>query len=359
MKILHLSTARTWRGGEQQLAYLMRELRGEEQLLLCVEGSALADYCRENALPHLALPKKSSTDLSFARKLAQVTREEKPDILHVHDSHSHTFAVMATVFFGMKLPVVVHRRVAFKSGGSLLSRYKYRHPTVKAVICVSEAVRQVVQPVLRNPSLAQVIHDGIDLSRFSLPDPQYLRRQLQLPEGKILIGTVAAFTAEKDYPTFIKTAEKLLSARQDLHFVLIGSGEQLEEIQSMIAEKKLMAHFSLTGFRDDVDQLLPGLDIFLFTSQQEGFGSSLLDAFAAGVPVVATRVGGIPEIVTHEVSGYIAAAGDWQSLAEAVLQLLEQEKLREKFRQEALLKVKTFDTKNMARQTLALYNKVT
>jgi glycosyltransferase involved in cell wall biosynthesis len=127
------------------------------------------------------------------------------------------------------------------------------------------------------------------------------------------------------------------------------------EIRDLIASKNLEQHFSLTGFRGDVDKLLPGLDIFLFTSKQEGFGTSLLDAFAAGVPVVATKVGGIPEIVQNEVNGLLAEAGDSEALAKQVLKLLQDPQLRQRLKRAALQRVRSFSTEKMAERTREVY----
>lgn len=129
MHILHLSTALTWRGGEQQIAYLQQGLRkaGVKQTVLCSSKSALLGYCDKYSLNRVHTPKKGSISWAYAKLIKQLVDEHNISIIHIHDSHAHNNAIVAAVFLKVKVPMVLHRRVDFAVSNSILSKYKYNY----------------------------------------------------------------------------------------------------------------------------------------------------------------------------------------------------------------------------------------
>jgi glycosyltransferase involved in cell wall biosynthesis len=357
-RILHVSSAASWRGGEQQLAYLIDALRtlGLEQLLFCPRNSALAREAARRNWPHQTYTKGFSLNPLAAWNLARTARKWKADILHTHDSHSHGFACMAASLFGLRAPLVVSRRVDFPISGHILSRWKYNHSSVKSILCVSEEILRILKPDIRDGSKLAVVHSGIDLSRFGHGDAGLLRSQFDIPKNSPIIGNVAAMADHKDPLTFLRTAAHLLAQRPELRFVWIGGNGGMEaEVRAMAQELKLDGSLFFTGFRNDIPELLSELDVFLFTSKTEGLGTSVLDAFAAGVPVVASRAGGIPEMVEHEQTGLLAPVGDEAEFARQVLRLLNAPVLREQVVRGARQRVKYFSCEATAKKTLAYY----
>jgi len=169
MKVIHVSTAKSWRGGEQQIAYLMEELSRQsdvEQAVICRKNSRMASYCEKRGVTHYALPKRTSLDLNFARKIARISEQEQADIIHPHDSHAHSFVIMSIRFFGMNKAIVLHRRVDYPVSKSKASAYKYNHPQIKKIICVSAEVKRILNQSLQDHSKSLVVHSGIDLDRF-------------------------------------------------------------------------------------------------------------------------------------------------------------------------------------------------
>ncbi|MEM1122039.1 MAG: glycosyltransferase, partial [Bacteroidota bacterium] len=138
MKILQFSSAKTWRGGEQQIAYLQEELTtlGVEQWIFCVQNSTLANYCSSNNIPHFTYKKRFSTNPLIALQLKKLVARLNIDLVHLHDSHSHTFGFMSTLF-GNKTRFVLSRRVDFPVRKSWFSYQKYNHPSIKKIISVS------------------------------------------------------------------------------------------------------------------------------------------------------------------------------------------------------------------------------
>ena len=149
-----------------------------------------------------------------------------------------------------------------------------------------------------------------------------LHKEYNIPDDIPLIGNVAAVAPHKDYFTFINTAEELIKRNLKAKFFIIGAGPMEEEIKNYCAQKQLDKHIIFTGFRTDIKEILPELTVFLITSKTEGLGTSIIDAFACKVPVVATRAGGIPEIIEHEKNGLLADTKDAVELANQVERIL-------------------------------------
>jgi L-malate glycosyltransferase len=361
LRIIHVSTATSWRGGEQQLAYLIDVLhdKGIEQHVLCSADSSFAVYCAEKDIKNTTFNKSGSINLRAAGILAKLASSAHNPIIHCHDSHAHSIAYFSALLFRSSAPVVVHRRVDFPVKNNLLSHVKYNHGSIRKFICVSEAIRRILVPSLYDPQKAIVIHSGIDLNKFkNLKDSGSLKKEFGLSDETVLIGNASALAPHKDYQTFVRTAEILLKNNPDLRFVIIGDGPERKTIEAEIKTRQLSKQILLTGFRKNIAELLKELNVLLLTSKTEGLGTTLLDAFAGGLPVVATRAGGIPEIVEHKVTGLLADTGDAPSLAGMVEILLADENLRQNLVNNAIERVKDFDYKNTALKILDVYNQI-
>jgi glycosyltransferase involved in cell wall biosynthesis len=358
--IVHVSTARSWRGGEQQLVYLAERLRGLglPQLVVCAAGSEVERRCRERGLPCAPLRRRASIDPLFARGLARAAAAAGAELVHAHDPHGHTAAVLAASLFGLRAPVVVHRRVDFPIGRGAFSRWKYDHAAVRRIVCVSRKIADVLRPDLRDPGRLRVVHSAVDPGRFGAPPDGRLRRQYGIPPGVPLVGNVAALADHKDYFTFVDTAARLVAGGVAARFLAIGDGPLRGEIAAHVRRRGLDGTVVLAGFRADVPSVLPELDVFLFTSKEEGLGSSILDAYACRVPVVATAAGGIPEIVADGETGLLAPIGDPDALAAAVRRVLEDAPLRARLVAGGARLLADHGVDRMAERTLAVYREI-
>ncbi|MGH2645489.1 MAG: glycosyltransferase, partial [Chitinophagaceae bacterium] len=278
MKILHISSAISWRGGERQIAYLMEGLHDKNifSQLLCPKGSALSDYCEKNKLPYITLPKPSGFSLKWADGVSQLIKKGNFDIIHAHDSKSHSVCVLSNTFFGMKAPVIIHRRVLFLVGKNLFSRYKYRHPCIKEFICVSMAVEEVVKAVVPLKDFS-VINDGIDIHKYDhFQNINYLKSRYPKTVSHNKIGYIAALTKEKDHVTFIKAASKINTDHPNTSFFIIGDGPLKGELIEMVRKMGLQEVIIFTGFINPLDPIIKELDLLLFTSVSEGYPSAIL-----------------------------------------------------------------------------------
>ena len=358
MKVLHVSTAATWRGGEQQIAHLVEELfkRRIEQFVLFPKGSATERHFRPLAPPNAILRRRAGWDPCAALLLRRVCDDNGIDIIHAHDSHAHSYVVLSAALFGCTIPAVASRRVAFSVGHGAMSRWKYNHRSVGAILCVSEFVRSLMRSAVVDARRLEVVYDGVDIERFMSRTSPILRHEYNLPRERILIGNVAAIAPEKDYRTFLRVAERLLHKGLDATFFIVGAdGGEERVIRRQVASGQMENRVILTGFREDVPAILPEFDLLLVTSKAEGLGTTVLDAYVAGTPVVATRSGGLPEIVWSQTTGLTAATGDVAGLADAAQEILNDEHLRVRLVAEAGRFVRRFSKDRMAERTLNFY----
>nr|WKN37167.1 glycosyltransferase family 4 protein [Tunicatimonas sp. TK19036] len=356
LKILHLSSEVSWRGGEQQMAYLIAELQqySVEPLVACREDSAFAKFCRQQSWKYIPLPFRNSFDLKTALVIKQICKKEQIDLIHIHSGKSHGIAVLAATL-GNRTPLILSRRVDFPVRQNWLTQWKYNHPQIKKIICVSKAIEEIVRASIEHPNRCTTVHSGVDSSRFIAPNG-YLRRYFSIPEDNILIGNSSALANHKDYYTFVDTAALVTTQYPNATFFIIGDGPEKQNIQYYISQKNMEKQVRMTGFLANIEEVLPELDIFLMTSQTEGLGTSILDAFACRIPVVSTNAGGIPEMVKHESTGLLAPVKDPEKLAQNILRLIHHPPLQRQLTDQAYQILQDqFTFQRMANKTWDIY----
>jgi glycosyltransferase involved in cell wall biosynthesis len=360
MKILHLSSERTWRGGEQQIAYLIEELEkaGVENYVACRKNSAFEKYCIDKSISYFSFSFRFQYDLLAGLELKKICEEFEINIIHVHSSFSHGMGYVSAML-GNRTPIILSRRVDFPIKKNLLTQLKYNHTSIKRILCVSKTIESMVRAGIKKPDRCLTVYSGIDLNRFeNINSEGYLRKTYSLDNDTILIGNISAIAPHKDYFTFVDTAEIVLQNNLKVYFFIIGDGPNKQEISEYINQKGLDSRIILTGFQKEVPKVLAELNIFLITSKTEGLGTTVLDAFASGTPVVATRGGGITETVLHEQTGLLADVGDTETLASNIKILIENKELQNTLTKNAKQKVLEFSKEQTAQKTLEVYNSV-
>ncbi|MEI7596344.1 MAG: glycosyltransferase [Bacteroidota bacterium] len=361
MIVLHLSTAKTWRGGEQQMIYLAEEMQKKQiqQIVFCIEKSKVAEICEQKSIPYRCFKKRTSLDIFAALKLANLCKNNEIDIIHTHDSHAHTTAVLSAVLFGNKSKIFVSRRVDFPVKKTWFSYFKYNHKSVVRIACVSEMINKITSKAIKDKSKLITIYSGIDLKKFDVSfDKDFLRKEFNLEKDTVIIGNTSAVAPHKDYFTFVDSAEKFIKKGISSKFFIAGNGPLQNEIKEYIESKGLSNDIILLGFRKDILQVLNGFDVFLITSKTEGLGTSILDAFASGVPVIATKAGGIPEIVVHEKTGLLAPIKDSNALANLLEQIINDKELKNRLVENATELLNSFTKENTANKTIGEYIKL-
>jgi glycosyltransferase involved in cell wall biosynthesis len=203
------------------------------------------------------------------------------------------------------------------------------------------------------------VHEGIDLAHVAAAPVAALHEELWLPQGSPIVGNIAALVPHKGQRHLVEAAALVVRQVPDARFVIAGEGELRTHLEAQIKHLGLEKHVLLTGFRPDVLSLLKAFDIFVMSSVTEGLGTSLLDAMACGKPIVATRAGGIPEVVVDGETGFLVPPRDHHAMADAIVRLLQDPALRERMGAAGLTRVrKRFTSEVMVSNTVRVYQRL-
>ena len=365
VRILHIDTGAGWRGGQQQVLWLLQGLRerGHEQLLLAPENSPLAARVRRDGLPveELVLPALSLGNVGMVRRLSA-----GHDILHAHDSHAHSLAALATVG-GPSRPLVVSRRVAFPVGALGLPKYA----AADAYIAVSEHVRQELLEAKVPARKIRVVYDGVKVPDCGARSEERaeFRRKHGIDDRTFLLGTLTSLAPEKmvevevDLLAELPASVHLWLARPAAARTARTETARTEKTEAAVQEyaraRGLERRFRIFPLDDGAGAFLASLDVFIYLSESEGLGSAILLAMAHGLPVVANRVGGIPEIVRHQETGLLVSPDPRKDLADAVRLLLDSADLRQRLGAAARQFVLAHATSDiMVAKTAAVYEEL-
>jgi glycosyltransferase involved in cell wall biosynthesis len=203
------------------------------------------------------------------------------------------------------------------------------------------------------------VHEGIDVARAAAAPAAELHQELWLPHHAPLVGNVAALVPHKGHRHLVEAAADVIRHEPDARFIIAGQGELRDTLEHQIRHHQLDKHVMLLGFRPDVLSLHKAFDLFVMSSVAEGLGTSLLDAMACGKAIVATRVGGMPEVVVDGETGFLVPPRDHGALADAIVRLLRDPALRDRMGAAGLARVRDrFTSEIMVRNTLAVYERL-
>ena len=360
---LHIDTARTWRGGQNQVLLTVNGLReiGQRTALVAHPDGELRRRAAEG-LDLIPIAPRTELDLSAAWRLSRVIKRLEPDVVHAHDSHGVAMASLALSLgsssksgSGAGSPALVaSRRVDFHLKQNSLSRWKHRQ--VDCFIAASEAIRRMLLADGVPPERTVTVHEGIDLEHVLAAPAVNVHETFWLPHHAPIVGNVAALVPHKGQRHLIEAAHLVVQDIPDARFVVLGEGELREHLERQVREYHLEKHVLLPGFRTDVIGCIKGFDLFAMSSVTEGLGTSLLDAMGCSRPVVATRAGGIPEVVEDGATGLLIPARDHRAMAEAIVRLLKDEPLRRRMGEAGLARLRErFTVERMVAGTAAVY----
>src|SRR5215468_5452388 len=357
---LHIDTARTWRGGQNQVLLTVNGLReiGQRAALVAHPDGELRKRAAEG-LELVPLAPKAEMDLTAAWRLNRVIKRLRPDIIHAHDAHGVAMASLALSLGAQDVepPLVVSRRVDFHLRGNSFSRWKHRQ--VDCFIAASEAIRKMLVADGVPEERTVTVHEGIDVEHVLAAPSVDVHQAFFLPHGAPVVGNIAALVPHKGQRHLIEAAHLVVQKMPDARFVMLGEGELREALERLVKEYHLEKHVLLPGFRTDVLGCIKSFDLFVMSSVTEGLGTSLLDAMACSRPIVATRAGGIPEVVDDGVTGVLVPARDHQAMADAIVALLEDRPRRTAMGNAGLARVNArFTVETMIVGTAAVYARV-
>ncbi|TEA76909.1 glycosyltransferase family 4 protein [Allopusillimonas ginsengisoli] len=348
MNILQLNFERGWRGGERQTLLCMEQLRrtGHTVSLLAREGGELAARARDGGFTVHAVANMTGVCrflLGPGRRYA---------ILHAQTANMVTWlAILKPWLKG----TVFTRRTAFPVPSKRESRTAWKWRRVDALVAISEAAaeepRRLGLPVQIIPSAVEI--QPLDEARVRAFAAEYSL------DGKLVLATAAALTREKDPCTLLRAVHRLRQTREDFVFLHLGAGgDAQEEAYALHKTLDLGRHYIFAGFQTGVESLYRLMDAFVLCSRHEALGTSVLDAFLYGVPVVATNTGGLAQLLADD-RGLLCEVGDDQALADAMARILADRSLRAGIIERARNYVcREHDPSSMAARYLKIYKTI-
>ena len=360
IRVLHIDSEKGWRGGQQQAAYLLERMcsRGLFTAMVSKPGSVMESYCREKRLPFYPVAMHGEMDFTAGFRIAGLCRKHGFNILHLHSAHALATGLWARLFF-RDLRLIAVRRVDFPIKKNRFSRFKYTTPLLGRIVCISHGIRDVLLKDGIPDEKLVTIHSGVDIDKFNdVTVPENFRANLGIPEEHRVVGTVAALSGHKDYPNLLHAAKRVVENRPDVTFCAVGDGPDEAAVHALADELGLIDRFVFTGFRKDVGCFLKLFDVFVLASYLEGLGTSILDAQAQGLPVVACRTGGIPEAVSDGENGCLVPPRDSQALAAAITDLLDHPEKRRAMGERARETVKGFSIERTVEKNIQLYRQL-
>lgn len=324
LRILHTEAATGFGGQEQYIHRMMMAMRdrGHHLEAVCQPHARLTERLRQEGFTvHTML---MDGPLNYARSVARIRgilRRGRFDVVNTHSRRDTMIAGVAARLAGT--PLIVRTRHLANRPGSLLSYTIIPHRVTTA----SDFVRRgLIERGVPEGHVATV-YPAVELP--PLTGQSTLRKELKLAPNDIVVGCVAVMRALKGHRDLIDAMAPLIAERPNLHLVLVGGGSPLfEEIQDYVASRGLSRRVHMLGMRNDVPNLLEGFDIFALATRKEASGTVFVEAGAAGVPVVGTRVDGVPEMMNDGVSGILVPLDDVPALTHAIRRLVEDPDLR-------------------------------
>ncbi len=317
MSFLFVDTEPTWRGGQDQLLTLLRGLtvHGHRLHLICHPRTLLEERSREAGVTVHPLAIRSEIGaLSFVR-LLRILTQVRPEIVAFNTPRPILLGTLASKIIGVPARVIL-RRVNFPLRKNLITRLKYNWG-IDCIVTVSESIRLQLRADGVPGSRIHTIYEGMDLSPF----PKRESPRLKNPGEPTVVGTVAHFSPEKGLTYLVEAAALIPEVRSRMRFVLVGDGACRRDLERQVRERGLNECFQFTGFQKQPVPYLSSFDFFVLPSLSEGLSSSILSAMAASLPVIATNVGGIPELIQHEGNGLLVPPADPVALAHAIERL--------------------------------------
>ncbi len=339
--------------------------KGHEIAFAIPHDSKLADRARSSGMIVwdnyvMKPPAQFWKFLPDLRRFLKDVKQWKPDLIHLHGSQDTWLAVIASKFLGKDCPPLIrtkHNIFDWKMHGA--NKWLYRN--IDAYLSISTFIDDQLEsyePARKQPRTRI----------FSVPDLEginnaegNLKNELKSDDNQFVWISTGRMRSEKGFDILLKAFAEVLKERSHARLVLAGSGSDREILENQARDLGLLEkdRVRFLGFRQDVPALLKSSDAYVLASRSEGLGTAILEALAAPLPVVATRVGGIPDSVRHEETGLLVPSEDAKALSQAMIRMMDEADLRESLSKRAQEMIQEeFTREVLVDQTLTFYEKV-
>lgn len=315
-------------------------------------------------IPELIREVSPLKDLAATFKIYKILKSQKPQILHTHTSKAGIIGRLAG--FLAKTPVRVHSPHGhifygyfnkFTTKVFILIERLFAKTTHKILNLTNEGRNDHIKEKIDKPEKFQTVYCGIILDDFkNCTTKTKIREEFGVSKNEILVGFVGRLTEVKGCDIFLKGAKKVSEQVKNIKFLVVGDGELREQIHTLAKDLDISEKVIFTGMRTDIPQIFRALDIFVLTSRNEGLGRVLVEAMVSGVPIVASNVGGVPEVLEYGKSGLLFNPENISELCENILKLVFQNNKREKLIENGKRRAEDFEMQLMIDKVKGIYD---
>lgn len=357
LKVLHIEAGKHLYGGALQVAYLTDGLTkmGVECFVACPKGAHIIPALNDAVTP-LPMIMQGDLDLGMVGRLRHSIKSIRPDIVHIHSRRgADTFGLLAAKL--CKVPVVISRRVD-NTEASWIAKLKYH--SADKVITISDGIRQVLLSQGVSADHVLTVRSAIDTNKYRpKTSSEWFTNTFDVDAAQLAIGVIAQLIPRKGHSILFQALTKLRATQANFRVLIFGRGPDFERLQQEAMKLRLTDVVEFVGFREDLHNILPHLDLVVHPAFNEGLGVSLLQASSCGVPILASRIGGIPEAVVEGETGWLVSPGDVDELAGKLQQLKQNpsllSRIAERARKYALAH---FSVENMVQGNIDVYKSV-
>jgi len=347
INVCHIITGDLWAGAESQAYALivgLSKAKGISLNVVTFNNGILVEKLIAIGIRVDVIPEKSNNLLKIVWHVYKILKSTETNILHTHGYKETFLGGLAARLCNIKSIVRTHH-----GKGVMEARVKHRFIEklnrfffIDSVIAVSEDLKAFLMSKKFKESIIRVIHNGIIANEVKpYREARYVKEELNIYDNAIVIGTMGRMVRIKGHKYFLEGAKEILKKNENVVFIIAGDGPLMNEVEKDVNYLGISKKVKLLGFRNDAYDIINICDIFALTSLHEGIPMVLLEAMYLGKAIVATRVGGIPEIISDHRNGLLIPAMDSKKFAAACLELIENRALREKIAANAKRDIET------------------
>ncbi|KPK75376.1 MAG: hypothetical protein AMJ89_04645 [candidate division Zixibacteria bacterium SM23_73] len=367
IKVCHLISGDLWAGAEAQITILLSQLAKEKHLenfaLIYNRGKLAEELKRLNISFHI-LEEKENNPMKLFIKTYRWLKHQEVDLIHTHRYKENIIGSLAArmggiqhivrTYHGMPEPFEGFKNIKYKF--YILLDYLISKLLVKKIITASFDIKEKLSQRLGEKKVTS-IPNSVNLDSLKIEKaPRRVRQMLGVGDDCTIIGSAGRLVPIKGYQVFLKAAQLIKQRESKVKFLIVGDGPEKSNLEKLSDELKISEDFLFPGYREDIQDIINVMDIFVLTSFHEGIPMVLLEAMGLEKPIVATKVGGIPEVITDQISGALIEPNDPEDLAQKSLYLLQEREIREKMGSEAKRRIEeSFTAERMAQRVLEIY----
>ncbi len=369
IKILHLLSSRGLYGAERVLINLMEHYDTKiftTYMVLLQDSKApandLIETATERGVHSISIPCGKWIDINAFKLVCEIIKNEGIDIVHCNEMKSRLYGLFMSLIFHIPVITTHHNWIRNKLSTTIFEYFDAVYIRfIDRIIPVSTSVKNDLRKVAVPEKRMSVILNGINVREFvkNKQKAANLRNRLNIGDSEYVVGSVGRLSVEKGHRYFLKAAHKVLTKMQNVRFVIVGEGELTDELMEFARKLGIEENIIFAGYQNDVTQFYSMMDICVLPSLIEGTPMALMEAMATGVPMIASAVGGVPDIINNKENGILVEPRNHNAISNAILLLLQDRVTCDKISKNARMTIlERYSSDRMTRQYENEYRKL-